>query len=142
MFILRDPSGEELPDDLSLPQLWDGDHRPLREVQGPERQVPMPRVRVRRSLRWADMGEVALQYRVLPEGLEVDLGELQQKVEQALPEGAQLRAAEKKPVAFGLQALHVLVVLDDKKGGADAVEAAIAGVPGVQSVEVQQMGLL
>ena len=88
------------------------------------------------------MGEVALQYRVLPEGLDIDLDDLRKKVEQALPEGAQLKASEKKPVAFGLQALHVLVVLDDKKGGADAVEAAIAGVAGVQSVEVQQMGLL
>ena len=88
------------------------------------------------------MGEVALQYRVLPEGLEVDLDELQKGVEGALPAGAVMKAAEKKPLAFGLQALHVLIVLDDKKGGAETVEEAIAGVPGVQSVEIVQMGLL
>lgn len=88
------------------------------------------------------MGEVALQYRVLPDGLEVDLDELLDSITKALPEGAQLKASEKKPVAFGLNALHVLVVLDDKKGGADKVEATLAGVLGVQSVEIVQMGLL
>jgi translation elongation factor aEF-1 beta len=45
-------------------------------------------------------------------------------------------------LAFGLKALHVLIVMDDKKGGADQVEAAISGVSGVQSVEIVEMGLL
>ena len=88
------------------------------------------------------MGEVALQYRVLPEGLEVDLDALNQSLVKALPEGAVIKASEKKPVAFGLNALHILVVMDDKKGGADAVEAALSEVDGVQSVEMIEMGLL
>lgn len=88
------------------------------------------------------MGEVGLQYRVLPEGIEVDLDDLKKKIQGALPGGAALRASETKPLAFGLKALHVLIVLDDKKGGAEQVEDAIAGVPGVQSVEIVQMGLL
>ncbi|MGD9962885.1 MAG: elongation factor 1-beta [Thermoplasmata archaeon] len=88
------------------------------------------------------MGEVGLQYRVLPEGIEVDLVKLENDIRSALPEGAAMRAAEKRPVAFGLNALHVLVVLDDKKGGAEQVETAISGVPGVQSVEIVEMGLL
>lgn len=88
------------------------------------------------------MGEVGLQYRVLPEGIEVDLDKLECEIKSALPQGAELKASEKKPVAFGLKALHILIVLDDKKGGADQVEAAISGVPGVQSVEIVQMGLL
>jgi len=88
------------------------------------------------------VGEVGLQYRVLPEGVEVDLEDLKKRIQGALPAGAALRASETKPLAFGLQALHVLVVLDDKKGGAEQVEAAIGAVPGVQSVEIVQMGLL
>lgn len=88
------------------------------------------------------MGEVALQYRVLPDGLEVNLDELLSRIAEALPEWALLKASEKKPVAFGLHALHVLVVLDDKKGGAETVENTLAGIAGVQSVEVVQMGLL
>ena len=88
------------------------------------------------------MGEVGLQYRILPEGLEVDLKKLEEDIKKALPEGAKLRAAEQKPLAFGLNALHVLIVMDDKKGGAEQVEAAITGVAGVQSVEIVEMGLL
>ena len=88
------------------------------------------------------MGEVGMQYRVLPEGLEVDLDKLKTDIEKALPEGAKLRASEQKPLAFGLKALHVLIVMDDKKGGAEQVETAISGVAGVQSVEIVEMGLL
>jgi elongation factor 1-beta len=88
------------------------------------------------------LGEVALQYRVLPEGLDVDLDEMLAGITKTLPEGARLKASEKKPLAFGLQALHVLVVIDDKEGGAETVESAIAAVAGVQSVEIVEMGLL
>lgn len=88
------------------------------------------------------MGEVGLQYRVLPEDIDVDLDKLENSIKAALPEGASFKAAEKRPVAFGLKALHVLIVLDDKKGGAEQVETAISGVPGVQSVEIVEMGLL
>ena len=83
-----------------------------------------------------------MQYRVLPEGLEVDLKKLEDDIKKALPAGATLRAAEQRPLAFGLKALHVLVVMDDKKGGAEQVETAISGVTGVQSVEIVEMGLL
>ena len=88
------------------------------------------------------MGEVGLQYRVLPEGLEIDLKKLEDDIKKALPEFAKLRAAEQRPLAFGLKALHVLIVMDDKKGGAEQVETAISGVSGVQSVEIVEMGLL
>lgn len=88
------------------------------------------------------MGEVGLQYRILPEGLEVDLKKLEEDIKKALPAGASLRAAEQRPLAFGLKALHILIVMDDKKGGAEPVESAISGVPGVQSVEIVEMGLI
>lgn len=88
------------------------------------------------------MGEVGLQYRILPEDIDVDLDKIENSIKAALPEGAALKASEKRPVAFGLKALHVLIVLDDKKGGAEQVEAAISGVAGVQSVEIVEMGLL
>ncbi len=88
------------------------------------------------------MGEVGLQYRILPESVEVDLDNLVKEIQKVLPEGAIFKTSEAKPVAFGLKALHVLIVLDDKKGGADQVEAAISEVDGVQSVEIVQMGLL
>ena len=88
------------------------------------------------------MGEVGMQYRILPEGLEVDLDKLKEAIAKALPKEAVLRASETKPLAFGLKALHILIVIDDKKGGAEQIEDAITKVPGVQSVEIVEMGLL
>ena len=88
------------------------------------------------------MGEVGLQYRILPEGLEIDLDVLLASIKKALPAGASLRASEQKPVAYGLKALHVLIVMDDKKGGSEVVEEALAKVPGVQSAEMIEIGLL
>jgi elongation factor 1-beta len=88
------------------------------------------------------VGEVGLQYRILPEGLDIDLKKLKDEIGKALPHGAVLKASEERPVAFGLKALHVLIVLDDKKGGSELVETAIAGVAGVQSIEMVEMGLL
>jgi len=88
------------------------------------------------------MGEVALQYRILPESIEIDLNKLFSEVVAALPQGAMMKAHELKPVAFGLKALHVLIVVDDKQGGAEQIEAAVSTVPGVQSIEIVEMGLL
>lgn len=88
------------------------------------------------------MGEVGMQFRILPEGLDVDLDKLLADIKKVLPAGAALKASEQKPVAFGLKALHILIVMDDKKGGADDVERLLSEVPGVQSVEVVQVGLL
>jgi elongation factor 1-beta len=88
------------------------------------------------------VGEVGLQYRILPEGTDVDLSKLLVDVKSALPKGANLKASETKPVAFGLNALHILIVMEDKQGGAELVEQAIGGVSGVQSVEIVEMGLL
>ena len=88
------------------------------------------------------MGEVALQYRILPEGLDVNLDAVLDAIAKALPQFAKMKASEKKPLAFGLQALHVLVVLEDREGGAEQIESAMGDVPGVQSVEIVEMGLL
>jgi len=88
------------------------------------------------------LGEVGLQYRILPEGLEVDLDRLLVDIKKVLPEGANVRASEQRPVAFGLRALHILIVMDDKKGGSEIVEEALGKVPGVQSVEMVEIGLL
>jgi elongation factor 1-beta len=88
------------------------------------------------------MGEVALQYRILPESIDTDLNKLVGEVVAALPKGALMKAHELKPVAFGLKALHVLIVVDDKQGGAEQIEEAVSAVSGVQSIEIVEMGLL
>ena len=88
------------------------------------------------------MGEVAIVYKVTPEGTEVDLNAVQDKIKETLPENAKLNKIEEKPLAFGLMFLEVQIILDDKKGGSDDIETWLAGLEGVQNVDVVQMGLL
>jgi elongation factor 1-beta len=88
------------------------------------------------------MGEVAAKIRVMPESAEMDLEKLKADLKSAIPSVARLHAIVEQPIAFGLKALMVMVILDDKKGGMEETEAALAKVPGVESVEVEEVGLL
>ncbi|MDD4652503.1 MAG: hypothetical protein PHQ34_10625 [Methanothrix sp.] len=47
------------------------------------------------------------------------------------------------PIAFGLKALIVVTIMNDKGGRSpDEIEDAVRKVPGVESVEVEEVGLL
>jgi elongation factor 1-beta len=88
------------------------------------------------------MGKVAAQIKVMPQSPEVDLDALQDRLEQALPEGAKIQGFDRDDVAFGLVALLPTVIVPDDAGGTDAVEDAFAEVEGVESVEVGDVGRL
>jgi elongation factor 1-beta len=88
------------------------------------------------------MGEVLLKYRVMPDGTEVDLEQLQKNMAAALPAFAQIQRCEAKPFAFGLKALETTIVVADEEGNNDKVEDVLRAVPEVQGVELMEMGRL
>ncbi|QZA88824.1 elongation factor 1-beta [Salinarchaeum sp. IM2453] len=88
------------------------------------------------------MSKVAAQLKVMPESPEVDLDDLHERLENALPEGAKISNVERDDVAFGLTALLPTVIVPDDAGGTEAVEEAFAGVEDVESVEVENVGRL
>lgn len=88
------------------------------------------------------MGDVAIQYRLLPESPDINLDELKTKIESALPAGVQLHKFETKPFAFGLSAVMVLVVMKDSGGLSDQTEENLQRVVGIQSVEMLEMSLI
>ena len=84
--------------------------------------------------------------KVLPEDTEVDLGELQEKIEKILQEDikdmegnhqlCQLVKCVEEPIAFGLVALKIHVAAPEKmSGGTTPIEEALEGLPGVQQVD-------
>jgi elongation factor 1-beta len=87
------------------------------------------------------MGEVAVRTRVMPESTDVDLNTVKEGIKAAVPSYARLHAMEEMPIAFGLKALIVVTIQGDKVG-TDDTEKAFAAVPGVESVEVEEVGLL
>ena len=86
------------------------------------------------------MAKVAARIKVMPEDPEIDLDDLEDRLQASLPEGAQISGFEREDVAFGLVALLPTVVIPDEAGGTDAVEEAFAGVEGVESVAVDEVG--
>ena len=97
----------------------------------------MPGLRVHGAL---TMGKVAAQIKVMPASPEVDLDELQDRLERALPEGATINGVEREEVAFGLVALYPTVIVPDDTGGTEAVEESFTGVDDVESVSVESVG--
>jgi elongation factor 1-beta len=88
------------------------------------------------------MGNLVVVFRVMPEDAEVDLEGLKASIKKATPKGAELQGFQVKPVAFGLKALEVTVVMEDREGAlsSDAVEEAYSGLQGVGSVQVTDLG--
>ena len=88
------------------------------------------------------LGEVAIIYKVMPDGPEVDLEGIKKAIENAVPEKARLNKIEEKPIAFGLKALEVQIIMNDREGGHEQLEQALNEIENVQSVETIHIGLL
>jgi elongation factor 1-beta len=86
------------------------------------------------------MGKVAAKMKVMPQNPEVDLDDLQERLQASLPEGAKINGFERDDVAFGLVALLPTVIVPDDAGGTEAVEEAFGEVEGVESVGVENVG--
>jgi len=82
------------------------------------------------------MAEVLAQLKVMPDSIEADLNNLKTELEKVCPPNVKIGSFKIKPIAFGLNALLVNVILQDAEGGTDGVERAFAKVKGVESVEV------
>ena len=88
------------------------------------------------------MGEVAIIFKVMPEGPDKDLEKIKKNIADIIPDNAKLNKIEEKPVAFGLKALEVQIILNDREGGAEDIEQSLSKIEDVQSVETIHVGLL
>jgi elongation factor 1-beta len=82
------------------------------------------------------MGDVVATIKLMPESPEVDLVKIKTDIESSMPSGAELHKIDEEPIAFGLVALNVMVVVGDAEGGTEPVEENLAQIDGVSSVEV------
>mgnify|MGYP006302824277 FL=1 len=86
------------------------------------------------------MGKVAAVIKAMPQSPEIDLEDLEDRLEASLPEGAKINRIDREDVAFGLVALFPTVIVPDDAGGTEAVEEAFRSVEGVESVSVEEDG--
>jgi elongation factor 1-beta len=89
------------------------------------------------------MGDVLIFFQVMPEGTDTDLKAMKASLESVVKKHGRLPAPiEEKPIAFGLKALVVKVIIPDKDGLLDKLDADFRTVPGVQNVETTDMSLI
>jgi elongation factor 1-beta len=82
---------------------------------------------------------VAANVRIMPTGVEINLEEIRKSVEMIVSKYGKLNSSEIKPIAFGLKSLEVMLLLNDKEGGMEEIEAQIAKIKGVNGVEILEV---
>jgi len=78
------------------------------------------------------VAEVAVILRLMPESDEVDL----EKLEAIIRERIKVHSISREPIAFGLEALQVVAVVEDAAGGTEPLEKELSSLPGVGNVQV------
>ncbi|MFA5176145.1 MAG: elongation factor 1-beta [Candidatus Nanoarchaeia archaeon] len=86
------------------------------------------------------MAKVVITLRIMPESPDVDLSILEKEAKQIIEEHCSPDKTEFKisidPVAFGLKALVIIFVMDEKKGATDPLEEKIRNISGIESAEI------
>jgi elongation factor 1-beta len=76
--------------------------------------------------------------KIMPESPDVDLTLVQQTASDKIDTFTQSEGEKRfavEPIAFGLNALKITFVMDEKLGSTDPLEAALSEIEGVNSVE-------
>jgi elongation factor 1-beta len=83
------------------------------------------------------MATAGIQFKVMPEGLDINLEELKTKIKAVVEtfESGVFNEAKEEPIAFGLKALIITIALSEDEES-DKVENAISEVEGVSSIEL------
>jgi elongation factor 1-beta len=83
------------------------------------------------------MATAAVQFKIMPTGLEVDFVRMKKEIEDKIKsfETGVFNSITEEPIAFGLKALIVTFALSEKEE-VDLVQNAINSIEGVSSVEL------
>ena len=82
---------------------------------------------IQRTLEILKMATAGIQFKIMPEGVDVDLEKLKADIKAKVEsfESGVFNDAKEEPIAFGLKALIVTIALSEDEES-DAVEAAIS----------------
>ena len=87
------------------------------------------------------MATVIVTLKIMPESPEVDLSKIESEIKKKIETfaGETETKSEKKPIAFGLNSLEIIFVMDEAKGSTEPLEDEIKEIKGVQSVETMDV---
>ncbi|MCX8179320.1 MAG: elongation factor 1-beta [Candidatus Aenigmarchaeota archaeon] len=79
-------------------------------------------------------GAVIVTFKIVPEGIEIDIEKLKETLKKFKPQKLDV-----EPIAFGLNAIKMVKVLPEIEGEADRLAEEIAKIKGVQTVDIVEM---
>jgi elongation factor 1-beta len=84
------------------------------------------------------MAQAIITIKIMPEDPDIDLQRVEKEATKILDKEVGLgdRRVEIEPIAFGLKAVKIIFVVDEKKGSVDPIADKIAEIEGVQSAEI------
>jgi elongation factor 1-beta len=85
------------------------------------------------------MGKIVIAYKILPSESTVDLEVLKVKIKEKLEGIANVQRFAEEPIAFGLCALKVNMVLPEQDGIMDETEKILNGIEEVGQLQVLGM---
>ncbi len=86
------------------------------------------------------MAQLVVTLKIMPESPDVDLKEIEKKATEEISKfGGDVGKVEIEPIAFGLNALKLIFVMDEKKGSTDSLEEKVSNIDGVESVEISDI---
>jgi len=78
------------------------------------------------------MGEVIVTFKIMPDSVETDLD----KIEKELKSVIKPQKMERQPIAFGLNAIKIIKLVEEKEGEMDRITNEIKKINGIKEVEV------
>jgi len=88
------------------------------------------------------MGDVLITYKIMPEGVDVDFEKMKEEVKNKIGPLGKVADFDLQPIAFGLKALVVKVIVKDEGGIADKIEEELSNIENVQGVVVEEVSLI
>jgi elongation factor 1-beta len=82
------------------------------------------------------MGSYVIRLKLLPQDTTTEHQKIVDSVSKVLPQGAQIRGQRVEPIAFGLSAIIVDVVVPEAEGVIDKVEEVVSSAPLVGQYEL------
>ncbi|OYT58367.1 elongation factor 1-beta [Euryarchaeota archaeon ex4484_178] len=88
------------------------------------------------------MGDVLITYKIMPEGVDVDFEKMKEEVKKKVSALGKVAEFDLQPIAFGLKALIVKVIVKDEGGVADKIEEELGKIENVQGVVIEEVTLI